>query len=226
MKHERLTISEKELEDITSAKAEIEQICNKYNVYLSGNALWWDSEYDYEHTITTRNIDVYSSIYDKRQADYEKEQEEQAKTKLKLDTENFLQYNQENYPNHRNIELYEEEWREPNIFGHKPWTHTSTFVRGLRVKNYTLILKHKKDLFGWNPNGFWQYIKHIKNDQLRTSVSVYIYENIERPVIYSHPSNLKKGIYSEGSDMSDIQSQAFVIQIIDELIDFGILELI
>ena len=224
MKSCGLPINQSELNDIEAAEFAISNICKKYGVSLRGSYSLYSDDYDWDNPIVcdTKDIRVISNRYELRACEYEQEAKAQAVAEEKLDTQRFLEAMLEQYPNTRNLKLISREWDMPTYFGHGPWRRTSIFIEGLVVKNWKLI---KKSPFGYNPNGFWQYTKHRRDDRLRASVSVCAYPGTDIVTIYSHPGTIKNGIYAAGSDMSDIQSQAFVVQMVDELIASGALKL-
>ena len=224
MDNQFLPINQSELDDISAAERSLAEICQKCNVSLVGNYKIYSEDGDWDNPITsqTSDISVVSSRYENRVRQHEKEMKANAEAKEKLDTQRFLEAMMEQYPNTRELKLFEREWDMPTYSGHSPWRTTSVFIDGLSVKNWKLI---KKSPFGFNPNGFWQYTKHARDDRLRVSVSVCAYPGTDIVTIYSHPGYIGDGIYAAGSDMSDIQSQAFVVQMVDELIASGALEL-
>lgn len=220
----KLFIYQSELDDISAAERAIAEICQKYNVSLAGNYKIYSEDGDWDNPITsqTSDISVVSSRYANRVRQHEQDMKSRAEAKEKLDTQRFLEAMMKQYPNTRGLKLVEREWDLPTYFGHGPWRTTSIFIEGLSVKNWKLV---KKSPFGHNPNGFWQYTKYARDDRLRARVSVCAYPDTDIVTIYSHPGNIKNGIYAAGSNMSDIQSQAFVVQMVDELIASGALEL-
>ena len=213
-----------ELDDISAAERAIAEICQKYNVSLVGNYKIYSEDGDWDNPITsqTSDISVVSARYENRVRQHERDLKNRAEAKERLDTQRFLEVMMEQYPNTRGLKLFEREWDMPTYSGHGPWKTTSVFIDGLSVKKWKLV---KKSPFGHNPNGFWQYTKYARDDRLRASVSVCAYPGTDIVTIYSHPGTIKNGIYAAGSDMSDIQSQAFVVQMVDELIASGALEL-
>ena len=224
MVNHRLFICQSELDDISAAERAIAEICQKYNVSLVGNYKIYSEDGDWDNPITsqTSDISVVSTRYENRVLQHEREMKANAEAKEKLDTQRFFAATMEQYPNTRGLQLVEREWDLPTYFGHGPWRTTSVFIEGLSVKNWKLV---KRSPFGHNPNGFWQYTKYARDDRLRASVSVCAYPGTDIVTIYSHPGNIKNGIYATGSNMSDIQSQAFVVQMVDELLVSGALEL-
>lgn len=224
MRSQPLPMNESERSDIAAAEKAIAEICQKYNVAVLGTYEVYSEDCDWDNPLIrqTNNICVVSDKYEKRMRAHEQEMKDRAEAQEKLDTQRFLDAMLEQYPNTRNLKLIEREWDMPTYFGHGPWRTTSIFIEGLVVKNWKLV---KKSPFGYNPNGFWQYTKHARDDRLRASVSVCAYPGTDIVTIYSHPGTIKNGIYAAGSNMSDIQSQAFVVQMVDELIASGALEL-
>ena len=224
MRSQPLPIDQSELDDIAAAEQAIAEICQKYNVAVLGTYEVYSEDCDWDNPVTrqTNNICVVSDKYEQRMRDHEQEMKDRAEAKEKLDTQRFLEAMMEQYPNTRNLKLVSREWDMPTYFGHGPWRTTSIFVEGLTVKNWKLI---KKSPFGFNPNKYWQYTKYKRDDWVRSSVSLCAYPGTDCVTVFSHPGNIKNGIYAEGSDMSDIQSQAFVVQMVDELIASGALEL-
>jgi len=213
-----------ELDDISNAEKEIAEICAKYGISLIGDYELYDDDYNWDDPITceTDKIHVVSSRFNDRVIAYKKEQEERERERILNMTQRFFDSTKELYPNHRNLELTEKEWDMPTYFGHGAWHTTSVFVEGLIVKDWSKV---KHPLFAKNPNGYWQYNKSLYDDRVQTSVNLSIYPYVDTPTFFSHPGNIKFGVYADGSDMYDTQSQAFVIQIVDELIDVGVLEL-
>jgi hypothetical protein len=224
MRSQPLPINQSELDDISAAEKAIAEICRKYNVAVLGTYEVYSEDCDWDNPLTrqTNNICVMSDKYEKRMRAHEQETKDRAEAHEKLDTQRLLDAMMEEYPNTRGLKLVEREWDMPTYFGHGPWRTTSIFIEGLVVKNWKLI---KKSPFHWNPNKYWQYTKSKRDDRIRSSVSLSAYPGTDCPVIFSHPGDVKNGIYAAGSDMSDIQSQAFVVQMVDELIASGALEL-
>ena len=224
MRSQPLPINQSELDDISAAERAIAEICQKYNVSLVGNYKIYSEDGDWDNPITsqTNDISVVSTRYENRVCQHEQDLKANAEAKEKLDTQRFFEAMMEQYPNTRGLKLFEREWDMPTYSGHGPWRTTSVFIDGLSVKNWKLIKKYP---FGHNPNGFWQYTKSARDDRLRASVSVCAYPGTNIVTIYSHPGEVKNGIYAAGSDMSDIQSQAFVVQMVNELLASGALEL-
>ena len=224
MRSQPLLIDQSELNDIEAAEFAISNICKKYGVSLRGSYSLYSDDCDWDNPIVrdTNDIRVVSNKYESRVYAHEQEVKAQAVAEEKRATQQFLEAMMEQYPNTRGLKLFEREWDMPTYSGHGPWRTTSVFVEGLSVKNWKLI---KKSPFGHNPNGFWQYTKYARDDRLRASVSVCAYPGTNIVTLYSHPGTIKNGIYAAGSDMSDIQSQAFVVQMVDELIASGALEL-
>ena len=224
MRSQPLPINQSELDDISAAERAIVAICQKYNVSLVGNYKIYSEDGDWDNPITsqTSDISVVSTRYEDRVRQHEQDLKANAEAKEKLDTQRFFAAMTEQYPNTRGLKLFEREWDMPTYHGRGPWRTTSVFIEGLSVKNWKFI---KKAPFGFNPNGFWQYTKHARDDRLRASVSVCAYPGTNIVTIYSHPGTIKNGIYAAGGNMSDIQSQAFVVQMVDELIASGALEL-
>ena len=224
MRSQPLPINQSELDDISAAERAIAAICQKYNVSLVGNYKIYSEDGDWDNPITsqTSDISVVSTRYEDRVRQHEQDLKANAEAKEKLDTQRFLEAMIEQYPNTRNLKLVSREWDMPTYFGHGPWRTTSVFVEGLTVKNWKLI---KKAPFGFNPNKYWQYTKAKRDDRIRASVSLSVYPGTDCPVIFSHPGTIKNGIYAAGSNMSDIQSQAFVVQMVNELLASGALEL-
>ena len=224
MGNQMLPINQSELDDISAAEKAIAEICRKYNVAVLGTYEVYSEDCDWDDPLIrqTSDISVISTRYENRVRKREKETKANAEAQEKLDTQRFLADMMEQHPNTRELKLIEREWDMPTYSGHGPWRTTSIFIEGLSVKKWKLV---KKSPFGHNPNGFWQYTKHARDDRLRASVSVCAYPGTDIVTIYSHPGTIKNGIYAAGSDMSDIQSQAFVVQMIDELIVSGALEL-
>ena len=224
MDDQMLPMNQSELDDISAAEQAIAEICQKYNVSLIGSYEVYSEDCDWDSPMIryTNNTLVVSDAYENRIRAHEQEMKDRAEAQKKLGTQRFFEAMMEQYPNTRNLKLIEREWDMPTYFGHGPWRTTSIFIEGLVVKNWKLI---KKSPFGFNPNGFWQYTKHRRDDRLRASVSVCAYPGTDIVTIYSHPGTIKNGIYAAGSNMSDIQSQAFVVQMVDELIASGALEL-
>ena len=224
MRSQPLPINQSELNDIEAAEFAISNICKKYGVSLRGSYSLYSDDCDWDNPIVcdTNDIRVISNKYEFRVHAHEKDLKERAEAQEKLETQRFLEAMMEQYPNTRNLKLISREWDMPTYFGHGPWRTTSIFIEGLVVKNWKLI---KKSPFHWNPNKYWQYTKSKRDDRIRSSVSLSAYPGTDCPVIFSHPGDVKNGIYAAGSDMSDIQSQAFVVQMVDELIASGALEL-
>lgn len=222
MRHKTVGILESETMDIALAKKEIADICSKYDVSLLGEATYYDSEWDSYSTTYTADINVVSEKYKRRLGANRAAEAVKEKHRYECATQRLLKRTMEQYPNHLNLDIYEEEWLQPNYFGHKPWKTTSIFVSGLRVKDWSLICE---PLFFRNANGFWQYRKYRKDNQVCSDVSLRVYPEFERPTLFSHPGVIKHGVYADGSAQNDIQSQAFVVQMVDELIASGALEL-
>jgi hypothetical protein len=216
--YKNLKINEEELSKIKKAEKEIYEICKKYNVYLRGSCDIWDSEYDYSSTHFTTKFWTESKDFEKRIEESDRAYELQYMYKKQDSLNRFLEKYKKEYPDHLNLEVYKEEFTEPS-----GWKHDALFVRGLRVKDWNKI---KIPTFGWNPNKFWQYQKQFKNDEIRASLSMSIYPKIVTPTFFSIQGNINCKLYEECKNKTDILSHAFLIQMIDELLILGALELI
>ena len=224
MQDKSLQMNQSERDDIAAAEQAIAEICKKYGVSLVGDYEEYSDDWGCDDPIIchTNATHVVSERYNDRIRARELEIEEREKERIRTNTQRFFNSMLEQHPNARSLKVIEREWKQPTYFGHGPWQTTSLFIDGLVVKNWKLI---KKSPFGRNPNGFWQYTKYKRDDWVIASVSLCAYPGTDCVTVFSHPGNIKMGIYAEGSNMSDIQSQAFVVQMVDELIASGALEL-
>jgi len=224
MQDQTLQMNKSEHNDISAAEQAIAEICQKYSVSLLGTYEVYSEDGDWDDPIISHTTDIHvvSDKYDNRVRAHEQEVKYRAKADEARETQRLLVEMVDQYPNVRNLKFVEREWKEPTYFGHGPWQTTSTFIDGLVIKNWKIV---KKPPFHRNPNGFWQYNKYKIDDRIRASVSLCAYPGTDCVTVFSHPGNIKNGIYTDGSDMSDIQSQAFVVQMVDELIASGALEL-
>ena len=218
MNHKNLRINNEELLKIKMAEEEVKNICDKYNVYLQGSCKTYDSEYDTSYTLFTQDFAIKSKDYEARVAESDSAYELQQKYKMQESLRRFLEKYMSEYPNHLDLTVCKKEFIDPS-----GWKHDALFINGLKVKNWNKI---NKSLFSWNPNKFWCYSKHFRNDEIRADVSIWIYPKIETPTIYSHQGNINCELYSCYKNKTDVLSHSFLIQMVDELIDAGALELI
>jgi hypothetical protein len=218
MNYKNLKINEKELSKIKMAEEEIKAICEKYNVYLQGSYEIADSEYGCSCTYHTRDFSINSKDYENRVTESDISYELQFMYKKQESLRRFLEKHKREYPNHLNLTVYKKEFVEPS-----GWKHDTLFVEGLRVKDWDKV---KEPLFWWNPNKFWQYNKRFKNDEIRADVSMSIYPKIETPTFYSHQGNINCELYEKYENKTDVLSHSFLIQMVDELLVLGILEIV
>lgn len=217
--------------DICTAEREIKAICKKYNVSLLGEKELWDSEYDTYYTTYTSDFSVISEKYKTRKKEHEVFMETEGKRKVKESTDALREKLKKESPNHRNLSIREEDWDEPNYFGHKPWHTKSLFIDGLNVVKWDL-----KDvsIFCKNPNGFWQYSKTYRDSDVRVDVSIYIYPEDRlrgvsayfRPKLYSYWSNICGEFYGTDKTRDELLSQSFVVEMVDRLIELGIVRVV
>jgi len=218
MNYKNLKINEKELSKIKMAEEEIKNICDKYNVYIQGSCDTYDSEYDTPYTLFTKEFSVESKDYEDRVSESDKAYELQHMYKQQESLRRFLEKHKAQYPNHLNLSVFKKSFTEP-----KGWTRDSLFIKGLKVRDWEQI---KEPLFWLNPNGHWQYGKSFKNNEIRADVSMWIYPKIDTPTLYSHQGNINCKLYEGYKDKTDALSHSFLIQMIDELLELGILEIV
>ena len=218
MNYKNLKINEKELLKIKMAEEEIKNICDRYNVYLQGSCETYDSEYGTSYTLHTKDFSVESKDYETRILESDKAYELQNMYKRQESLRRFLEKYKTEYPDHLNLTVCKKEFTEPS-----GWKHNALFINGLKVKDWGKI---NESFFSWNPNKFWYYGKHFKNDEIRADVSVWIYPKIETPILYTHQGNINGKLYKSCKDKTDVISHSFLIQIVDELINIGALEIV
>lgn len=218
MNYKNLKINEQEISKIELAETEICEICKKYNVYLEGFCDAWDSEYDVSYKRTTTTLVVKSIDFEDRIAKADKAYELQYAYEKQDSLIRFLKKCRKDCPNYLNLEVYKKVFVEPS-----GWRHDALFVNGLKVKDRDKI---KEPIFWWNPNKFWQYDKGFKNDETRAAVSMWIYPDTDEPLFVSYPGNIDCKLYEEYKSKSDVLSHRFLIEMVDELIGLGVLELI
>ena len=218
MNYKNLKINEKELLKIKMAEEEIKKVCDEYNVYLQGSCETYDSDYDTSYTLYTKDFSIESKDYETRVSESDKAYVLQNMYKRQESLRRFLEKHKMEYPDHLNLNVYEKEFIEPS-----GWKHNALFINGLKVKDWGKI---NNSLFSWNPNKFWQYGKHFKDNEVRVDVSIWIYPNIETPLFYSHQGNITGNLYKDCKNKTDVLSQSFLIQIVDELISAGAVEMV
>lgn len=218
MNYKNLKINEEELSKIKMAEEEIKNICEKYNVYLQGSCKTYDSDYDTSHTLYTKNFSIESKDYEARVSESDKSYVLQNMYKRQESLRRFLEKHKSEYPNHLNLRVCEKEFIEPS-----GWKHKASFINGLRVKDWGKI---NDSLFSWNPNKFWQYGKHFESDEISANVFMWIFPKVETPTFYSHQGNINCELYKACKEKTDVISHSFLIQIVDELINVGALEIV
>jgi len=221
MRKKNVKPNEQELRNIELAKAEIDAICKKYDVYPVG-VYWSSDDYGDWQGITT-NIGIRSKAYDDRRDSYLASRKVWRNWKERYGAMRYAEKTMKMYPNHRGLVTYEKEWEEPSgSISHKTWRHTSLFIRGLRVKDWSLI---NDRLFSWNPNKFWMYSEHAKYPY--GDVSLCFYPGCDEPTLFMKSGHFSGELYELGcGHIQLIREQSLIIQMVDELIELGIVEIV